>query len=231
MARQGVAIDRMLTGLLPGVPKGTLRILDVAAGIGTQALPLAGLGYQVTARDVSPVAIARLGKEACTRGLTIDAAPSDMRCVSDSVQGAFHAVLAFDNCIPHLLTDGEIVGSLSNFREVLAPGGAVLLSVRDYEQVDMSAESSHPYGERTRGGRKYRVQQDWKWLGSRHYRTAMVVEEYRCGEWCRVSKAEAQYYAISIPRLLEMLEEVGFLDCRRSQIPFFQPVLMGRAPA
>ena len=47
MERQGDLLSRLL-------PQGC-RVLDVAAGIGTQSLPLAAKGYEVVARDLSEV--------------------------------------------------------------------------------------------------------------------------------------------------------------------------------
>ena len=57
------------------------------------------------------------------------------------------------------------------------------------------------------------------------------IEEFRDGEWARVTETHAVYYAISIPRLLELMGEAGFLSCRLSDVPFFQPVLTGRNTA
>jgi glycine/sarcosine N-methyltransferase len=228
MAHQGGAIAQMLEGLFPERGRGALRILDVGAGVGTQSLPLAELGYQITARDLSPGAISRLSREATSRGLSIDAAPADMRSVSESVEGVFDAIIAFDNCIPHLQTDSEIADTLRHFRERLSPGGSVLLSLRDYDQMDRTPTSTHRYGERARGNRRYRIEQHWRWLDSSHYRTTFVIEELRDGEWTQVTETDAVYYAIPISRLLELMGEAGFLSCRLSDVPFFQPVLTGR---
>lgn len=57
--RQGVAIDGILKREL-GRPPEQVRVLDVACGIGTQAIPLAQLGYSVVARDLSVGAVQRL---------------------------------------------------------------------------------------------------------------------------------------------------------------------------
>ena len=54
-------------------------VLDVACGIGTQALGLAALGYRVTASDLSAGAVARLRDEAARRGVKIDAKVADVR--------------------------------------------------------------------------------------------------------------------------------------------------------
>jgi len=207
-----------------------LRLLDVSAGIGTQALPLALLGHRVTARDLSAGAINRLSREAKARDLSIDAAASDMLRVAETVEGRFDSVLCMDNSLPHLLTDSEISAALGQFHRLLNPGGLVLISVRDYETVDRTPRSSHPYGERVRGTTKFRLEQEWEWLDPEHYRTTFLIEESRDGGWERVCQTHSTYYAIPIPRLLELMEAVGFVSCGRSEVPFFQPVLAGRVP-
>src|SRR5579859_4697440 len=64
--RQAVALDSVIREFW-GQDHRT--ILDVACGIGTQALGLAQLGYTVIASDLSPNAIDRAKYEAAQRGL------------------------------------------------------------------------------------------------------------------------------------------------------------------
>ncbi len=229
MRRHGAAISAMLQ--VPGSSRSerALRILDVSAGIGTQALPLASLGYDVVARDLSSGAISRLSREAEERGLTIDTAQADMREVADSVDGLFNAVISFDNSIPHLLSDAEIAATFDGLSRLLTPDGALLISVRDYDEVDRGPTSIHPKGERTRAGREFRLGQEWSWHDPAHYRTTMVVEEHLDGVWTDIVRTDAEYYAISIPRLLELMEESGLRSRRVEDVPFFQPVLRGCA--
>jgi len=224
MRRHGATISAML-----GRDSGTARILDASAGIGTQSLPLAALGYDVVARDLSPGAIRRLKREARDRGLQIDAAPCDMREIPSSTHGVFDAVISFDNSVPHLLSDADIVATLARFRQVLAPGGIVLLSVRDYEDVDRSPTTIHRYGERTRDGMLYRMSQEWEWYDASHYRTTMVVERREGSGWRQVVRTVAAYYAIPVSALLELMRGVGLISERVDDPPFFQPVLRGRA--
>lgn len=54
------------------------RALDLACGLGRNALYLAQLGWEVTAVDGSGQAIARLNKEATRRGLTLKARAADL---------------------------------------------------------------------------------------------------------------------------------------------------------
>ena len=224
MRRHGEAIAAML-----GRGPADTRILDVSAGIGTQSLPLTSMGYNVFARDLSAGAIRRLQREAQNRGLVVDAAASDMRDVGQSVDGLFDAVISFDNSVPHLLTDADITAALRGFRKVLAPGGVILISVRDYEGVDRSPTSIHRYGERIRQGSRYRMSQEWEWYDASHYRTTMIVEQEQEEGWREVVRTVAAYYAIAIPRLVQLFEDVGLDAHRVEEPPFFQPVLRGRA--
>lgn len=228
MLGQGEAISQILLDHFGERAREGLRLLDVSAGIGTQALPLAQSGHRVTARDLSSKAIKRLSKEAQDRGLSIDAEAADMLQVSETVDGRFDAVLCMDNSLPHLRTDSEISVALDQFRKVLDPGGMVLISVRDYAKVDRTATSKHPYGERLRGSRRFRLGQDWEWLDPLHYRTTLRIEELREGGWEMVCETQSTYYAISIPRLLELMDSAGFVSCGKTDMSFFQPVLTGR---
>ncbi len=54
-------------------------ILDCACGIGTQAIPLAILGYQIEGSDLSLPEIQRATEEAVIRGLSINFRQDDMR--------------------------------------------------------------------------------------------------------------------------------------------------------
>src|SRR5262245_2330789 len=58
---------------------GRLSILDVACGIGTQALGLAALGHRVTASDISSGAVERATREAAARGLAVRFSVADIR--------------------------------------------------------------------------------------------------------------------------------------------------------
>ena len=227
MDRHGAAISAMFAKPESLASRSEFRVLDASAGIGTQALPLAALGYDVVARDLSSAAIARLSREAEERGVTIDAEAADMRGVGDSVDGLFDAVISFDNSIPHLLSDDEIEATFRGFSRLLKPSGTLLISVRDYDHVDRTPTSVHPYRERTRAERAFRLSQEWAWLSSSHYRTTMVVEERVGGRWTDLVRADTEYYAIPIPRLLELMEEAGLVSSRVEEIPFFQPVLRG----
>ena len=223
--RHGAAILEVVAELAAsrGAP---LRVLDVSAGIGTQSLPLAAAGMEVTARDLSPGAIARLRREAAARGLEVDAGVSDMRSLD--TDGPYDVVVSLDNSVPHLPDDDEVLRAFREAYRVLAPEGRVVISVRDYAEVEHGVDAVHRYGERRRGERVFEVRQEWVWIDPSRYRTTMIVDE-RMGEVSteRV-RTTSTYYAIEIPRLLELMTEAGFAAGVARDVDFYQPVLIGR---
>lgn len=228
MERQGSAIATLLERYLTLAPSET-RVLDVAAGIGTQSIPLARRGYRVSSRDLSAASIRRLQREVEARGLSVDSATADMRTVGKSCQGDFHAVLAFDNAVPHLLSDEDLRIAFRSFYQLLRPGGVCLLSVRDYEQVARGKDSVHPYGIRWRDGVRYVPLQVWHWVSPTHYDLAFywIAEKEPLAE---LHRSTARYYAVSTGRLLELLAESGFTEGERLDGTLYQPVLVARRP-
>jgi SAM-dependent methyltransferase len=228
MARQGAALEQLMQAELGFTRPATVRVLDVACGIGTQALPLALRGFRVTGRDISAGAIARLGREAEIRQLAIDVGVADMRQVAESVQGPFDVVLAFDNSLPHLLTATDIVTALRECHKVLRRGGLLLCSVRDYDTVPRGEAAVHPYGERRRGADVYRLRQEWTWGRATHYQLKFVVERLDAAGPVTVLETVTRYFAVPIAQLLALMGEAGFTDCRRLDGIIYQPVLVGR---
>jgi SAM-dependent methyltransferase len=230
MARQGTALLALVEQeLRPAGPRRALRILDAACGIGTQALALAAFGFHVTARDVSPGAITRLRHEVDARGLTIDAAVADMRAVAQTASGPFDVVLAFDNAVPHLLSDADIALAFRQFHTVLRPGGLFLCSVRDYDNVARGVPVTFEYGERRRAGEVFRPRQEWTWDGTTHYRVAFIIDRDGPPAPTTVLRTVTRYYAVSVTRLLELMARSGFVSCRRLDETIYQPILLGRA--
>jgi SAM-dependent methyltransferase len=204
-------------------------VLDVACGIGTQALGLAALGYAVTASDLSAAAVERARQEAGRRGLRIDFSVADMRAVHAHHQKQFDLVIACDNAVPHLLTDGELLTAFGQMFACTRPGGGCLITVRDYDKEDRTGIQVKPYGVRLEGGRRYLVFQVWEFHG-RIYDLAMYFVEDAGGASCLTHVMRSQYYAVGTDKLLGLMEEAGFREVQRLDGRYYQPVLLGRRP-
>lgn len=75
------------------LPKGS--VLDVACGTGRNAVYLAERGFEVTAVDISEVALGRLAREAQQRGLSIATVQHDLEQNPVLPEGQFDVVLNY----------------------------------------------------------------------------------------------------------------------------------------
>jgi SAM-dependent methyltransferase len=231
MARQGDALAHLIEAELGQFQTSDVRILDAACGIGTQTLPLAALGFQLVARDISLVAVSRLKQEANARHVVIDAAVADMRQIGSTLSGSFNAVLAFDNSVPHLLNDDDLRTAFREFLSVLCPGGVFLCSVRDYDKVQRGTPASHIYDTRDYRGERFKLRQDWSWHDPMHYDATFIIDRETPDGLARELCIISRFYAVSTGRLLELMREAGFEDCRRVDETIYQPILIGRKAA
>lgn len=225
MGRQGRALDSVIRS--EGGPH--LRtVLDAASGIGTQSLALAALGYDLTASDISPAAIERAQREARQRGLSLQASVADMRYVHDHHHRTFDVVIACDNSVPHLLSDADILTALQQFYACTSQDGICILSARDYATVDLTGPPQfQPYGIREAAGSRYVLFQVWE-SSPPLYDTTFYVIEHPAHAEPVVRANRTTYYAVSLARLAELMEEAGFTAVRRIDEVFFQPLLVGR---
>ncbi len=203
-----------------------LDVLDISCGIGTQSLGLAGLGYSVTASDLSPAAIARAKDEAAQRELVINFRAGDMRQAYDLHQGQFDLVLSTDNSVPHLLTDDDILTAFHQFYQCCKPGGGCLISVRDYEAEGREDGKLIPHGVRQEGDKRYFIFQVRDYEGDQ-YTVSMYFVEDDGSSPPKTHVMRAKYYAVEIEKLMDLLELAGFQDVRRLDEGYFQPVIIG----
>jgi len=223
IARQGQALASLLTSGWCSLPH---NVLDVAVGIGTQALGLATLGFQVTGSDISPVAVHRAGDEAARRGIRLPRFSADVRALP--VRSAtFDAVIACDNALPHLLSEDEIHQALQECLRCLRPNGGCVISMRDYEvPPSPGTVETRDYGDRTWSGRACRLSQIWRWHGA-FYDVAFELVTKDGAKEVVARTPPTTYFAIRTERVAMLMEQAGFTGVRRIDGRFFQPVLVG----
>jgi SAM-dependent methyltransferase len=203
------------------------RVLDIAAGVGTQALGLAALGYPVIASDLSPTALRRAQTEARNLLVRLPVCVGDFTRLPFKTESA-SLVIAVDNALPHLLNDSAILAALRECYRCLRPGGGVLLTVRDYGPPPLSGTiERHPYGWRQIGGQAFYLWQEWTWDGP-CYNLRILMSHTEFGPSER--EFRGRYYAIPLPRLLQLCREAGFADLAHTADGFYQPVILGTRP-
>ena len=204
-------------------------ILDVSCGIGTQAIGLARLGYDVTGSDLAPRAIERAIEESRRHDVKVSFSVCDMRSAFAHHQQQFNLVVSCDNSITHLLSDGEIKSALDQIYLCTKPGGGCLLTVRDYDKEERGTGLIKPYGVREIGQTqsRYIVFQVWDFTGDIYDLAMYFVEDDGRSEMSRAHIFRARYYAIGTNRLLRLMEDAGFARVERLDGGFYQPVLVG----
>jgi SAM-dependent methyltransferase len=154
--RQSRALSSLLAREWGSLPR---RVLDAAVGIGTQALGLAALGFQVTGSDISLAAVQRAGEEAGRRGLHLGCLVGDMRALPVRSE-TFDTVLACDNALPHLLTENDIQCAFPECFRCIRPRGGCVISMRDYGgPPSPKVVETQDYGDRVWSGRRCRLMQ------------------------------------------------------------------------
>ncbi len=201
-------------------------ILDVSCGIGTQALGLAHLNYQITGSDLSEAELERAKQEAQKRGVKIPFSVADMRHAYTHHQARFKVVISCDNSIPHLLTDDDILQAFQQFYKCTQTGGGVIITVRDYEKEARQGTQIKPGGIRVENGKRYILLQVWDFEGE-IYDLAMYLVKDDGNAECDTQVMRTKYYAVGTTRLMELLTEAGFEAVKRVDGAYFQPVLVG----
>ncbi len=115
--------------------KGIETILDVGCGPGTQAVPLASLGFNVTGVDPSQGLLEKAREIASTHNVTVDWRVGDFMTLTDVVEGPYDAIVCKGNSLPHLLTDAEIEATIQSFYDLLRPGGVLVIGLRDFDAM------------------------------------------------------------------------------------------------
>jgi SAM-dependent methyltransferase len=205
-------------------------VLDAACGIGTQSLGLAARGYQVTASDISPEAVARTRAAAAQRGLALAVRVADIRTLRQVHQQQFDVVLACDNAMPHLLSDAALLEGLRQFSQCIRPGGGCILSVRDYaalprEGVQFVPRLTHATPE----GRTV-LFDIWVFDGDCYDMTTYIVEDIGQPTARTHVIRGGRYYCVTIATLEALMAQAGLTHVTTLRDRFFQPVLVGRKP-
>lgn len=221
--RQG----RQLAALFERKWPNKRNVLDVACGIGTQALALARVGYKLTASDLSPAAIDRARLEAERRSLTIGFSVCDMREAHAHHGGGFDIAICADNSLPHLLTDVDLRRAVQQMYDCIRPGGGCVLTVRDYDSEPRGRNIVKPYGVRVEGEKRYLLFQVWDFDKQYCNITFYFVEENLSTGEVTAHVMRSKYYAVSTTLLLKLMSEVGFQGAERLNDVFYQPVLIG----
>lgn len=114
--------------------------VDAGTGTGFHAVLLARLGVNVTAVDLSPAMIAALRAHAAEERLKIAAVVGSFDQLPALVSAPQDAVLSMGNTLAHMPDAAALESTLVAFRQVLRPGGILLLQLLNYTRILASRE-------------------------------------------------------------------------------------------
>lgn len=114
------------------LPPGEGLAVDLGAGFGMHAVPLARNGYEVVAIDNSPLLLEVL--EANSGGLPIRIVEGDLTEFRSYLPRPASLIVCLGDTLTHLADADQVDELLRDAAAALAPGGRLVLSFRDYTQ-------------------------------------------------------------------------------------------------
>ena len=204
----------------------TAKILDCACGIGTQAIGIAALGYNVTASDISDGELVEAEKRAKANNVEICFKQANFCALSDTFTEKFDIVIAMDNALPHMLTSNDLESAIKSIVNQIKKNGIFVASIRDYDSLLMEKPPySPPYIHKTDKGQRVSFQ-TWVWNNDNYKLTQYIIDDE---ETLQVSKFECEYRATRREEMTKLLRAHG---CSKvewkfpDETGFYQPIVV-----
>lgn len=204
------------------------QILDCACGIGTQAIGLAAVGYQMTGSDISEGELAEAAARADQNKVEIRFKHADFCALSDAFSELFDIVIAMDNALPHMLTHDALESAVRSITNRIKSGGIFVASIRDYDSLlSDKPPYSPPYIHKTDKGQRVSFQ-TWEWNGDNYRLTQYIIDDE---DELQISKFECEYRATRREELTKLLLDNGCSEVvweYPDETGFYQPILIAR---
>jgi len=207
-------------------------LLDCSCGIGTQAIGLAQMGYEVHATDLSPKAVERARLEANKRSVSISFDVADFKKLEDQVEGIFDIIISCDNSLPHLLTDEELLLAAKNILSKMKSNSLFIASIRDYDQLLEDKPISIQPNIKDFEEERTISFQVWDWDENNvytvnHFTLKGLNEKF--DTFLRTTK----YRAYKRDEISKIFEEAGFTEIKwlmPNESEYYQPIIIALKP-
>lgn len=203
-------------------------VLDCACGIGTQAIGLAALGYDLTASDISEGELAEAKVRAQNSGVTVDFRRADFCRLSETFSQQFPVIICMDNALPHMLTRESLEEAVNSIVGQLSNGGIFVASIRDYDALLQDKPPySPPYIHKTDKGQRVSFQ-TWEWQEDNYRLVQYIIDDEGAPS---VSKFQCEYRALRREELTELLLKSGCSAVEwkfPAETGFYQPIVVAK---
>ncbi len=109
-------------------------VLDAACGTGGHAIEFARWGLRAAGADLSLRMLEMARLKARMAGVDVPFVMADFTGLSQHFTADFEAVLCVGNSLPHVLTENELDAALRGMRDVLRPGGVLVIQNLNYDR-------------------------------------------------------------------------------------------------
>jgi SAM-dependent methyltransferase len=110
-------------------PRRSGVAIDLGAGCGFQAIPLARRGFRVTAIDLDRKLLAELDRQ---RGAArVKTVAGDLLCFDEFLDGPVELVICMTDTLLHLGTEADVAQLFAKVYAALEPGGRFIATFRD----------------------------------------------------------------------------------------------------
>jgi glycine/sarcosine N-methyltransferase len=178
-------------------------VLDCAAGTGQTAIPLARLGYSVTAADINPHMLRKARQNFAKENLLAHFVKCDLTDLQTQIQREFDAVVCAGNSLAHIKND-KLGDALAQMDAVLKPGGALYIDTRNWDAILERQQRFYLYNPLVRDRGRVNFLEVWD-----HNRDGSLTANYLFVEEVEnriVSKR--QFYALFYPFRIELLRSL-----------------------
>jgi SAM-dependent methyltransferase len=111
------------------LPSRSRRAVDLGAGCGFQSIPLARLGFAVTAIDLDRKLLEELREHA--NGVAIETVRDDLMSVDRHVRAPLELAVCMVDTLVHLPSKAVVTELLRKVHDALEPGGRLVITYRD----------------------------------------------------------------------------------------------------
>lgn len=192
------------------------KVLELGCGTGNVSLPMASLGYEVTALDLSPDMLAVAEQKARNAGLNINLVNQDMREMN--LPQSFDMVLSMCDSLNYLTEEGDLQKVFGLVHKQLKEKGLFIFDLNSYYKI------SHIFGNET-----YTLTDDeisYIWENSFDEATGICEMDLtfflREGQLYKRFKEIHRERGYQIDRVVSYLESAGFHQIRQYKELTFQ---------